>query len=54
MMFEGGLHGPGGDQQFGHEILVGLKAAPHFVHGGHHVIVDQLERVNPVGQALVE
>ncbi len=51
--FEGGLHGPGGDEQFGHEILVGLKAAADLVHRGDHVFVDQFERVNPVCQGLL-
>ena len=53
MSLEGGLHGPGGDEQFGHEILVGLEATAHLVHRGHHVFVDELERVNPVCQGLL-
>jgi len=49
---EGALHGTRGDEQLGHEILIRLETASHLVHGGHHVFVDQLQRVNPGGQGF--
>ena len=51
--FERGLHRAGGDEQLGHEVLVGLEPAAHFIHGGDHVLVDQLERVNARRPGLV-
>src|SRR6266571_3520630 len=38
---EGRLHRPGGNEQLGNEILIALEPASHFIHGGHHVFVDQ-------------
>ena len=39
------LHGPGGDQHLGHEVLALLEALAHFPHGGDHAFVEDHGRV---------
>ena len=48
---QGALHGPGGQQQFGHEVLVALEAPAHLVHGRHHVARYQFHRIDLFGES---
>lgn len=47
---EGGLHGSGGDQQFGHEVLVALKPLADLVHRRNHRLGQQGCRIDARGQ----
>ncbi|MFM1941160.1 MAG: hypothetical protein RI897_142 [Verrucomicrobiota bacterium] len=38
--FEGGFHGPGGEEEFGHEVIAAFEALADLVHGRGHVFID--------------
>ena len=48
-MVDGGLHGLGGLQHFGHDQFVVVEEAADFGHAGHQRAVDDIERLDTFG-----
>ena len=44
--FQRPFHGPRGNQQFRHEVLVAFETPPDFVHGGNHLFGHHLLRID--------
>ncbi len=51
--FHARLHGPSRKKQFGHKVFAPFEAGSDLVHGRRHEFIDELERVQALGQGFL-